>query len=203
MISGPKSYRDFRETGPWTCNLEAPRVWVSLWSLAGFVLRSPQLKSSATLVNSAAWFASYQLWFFKPCYLSFQFIIIIILLFDSLPLKSPIRQGDDNYVFIYLLFIFQENGAPLSEKVFSSLTSLVSFRGKKSGNEGMNQEPGNELEMVNGASKADKAVVEDGYQDDTSTFHKMEKIANAIDKASRFLFPFIFICFNIFYWTYY
>lgn len=96
-----------------------------------------------------------------------------------------------------------ENGAPLSEKVFSSLTSLVSFRGKKSGNEGMNQEPGNELEMVNGPSKADKAVVEDGYQDDASTFHKMEKIANAIDKASRFLFPFIFICFNIFYWTYY
>ena len=67
----------------------------------------------------------------------------------------------------------------------------------------MNQEPGNELEMVNGASKADKAVVEDGYQDDTSTFHKMEKIANAIDKASRFLFPVIFMCFNIFYWTYY
>ena len=104
---------------------------------------------------------------------------------------------------IYLLFIFQENGAPLSEKVFSSLTSIVSLRGKKAGNEGMNQEPGNELEMVNGASKADKAVVEDGYQDDASTFHKMEKIANAIDKASRFLFPFIFICFNIFYWTYY
>ena len=67
----------------------------------------------------------------------------------------------------------------------------------------MNKEPGNELEMVNGASKADNAVVEDGYQDDPSTFHKMEKIANAIDKASRFLFPFFFICFNIFYWTYY
>ena len=67
----------------------------------------------------------------------------------------------------------------------------------------MNQEPGNELEMANGASKADKAVVEVGYQDDASTVHKMEKIANAIDKASRFLFPFIFTCFNIFYWTYY
>ena len=67
----------------------------------------------------------------------------------------------------------------------------------------MNQEPGNELEMANGASKAEKAVVEVGYQDDASTVHKMEKIANVIDKASRFLFPFIFICFNIFYWTYY
>ena len=62
----------------------------------------------------------------------------------------------------------------------------------------MNKEPGNELEMVNGASKADNAVVEDGYQDDTSTFHKMEKIANAIDKASRFLFPF-FLYASIFF----
>ena len=132
---------------------------------------------------------------------------LLLLLFNSLSLQSPIRQGDNNYVFIYLfiylLSIFQENGVPLSEKVFSSQTSLVSFRGKKSGNEGMNKEPGNELEMVNGASKADNAVVEDGYHDDASTFHKMEKIANAIDKASRFLFPFFFICFNIFYWTYY
>ena len=107
------------------------------------------------------------------------------------------------YLLINLFFIFQENGAPLSEKIFSSLTSLVSFRSKKSGNDGMNQEPGNELEMVNGASKADKAVVEDGYHDDTNIFHKMEKIGNAIDKASRFLFPFFFTCFNIFYWTYY
>ena len=114
---GPEKLPGLSRNGPWTCTLEAPQVQVSPSSLAGFVLRSPGFKSSATLVNSAAWFASYQLWFFKPCYLSFKFVIIVILLFDSLSLKSPMRQGDDNYVYIYYLF-FRKMAPPSRKKSF-------------------------------------------------------------------------------------
>ena len=58
--------------------------------------------------------------------------------------------------------------------------------------------------MIDSATKDEKVVVDDGSQDGISkSGDKMAKIANAIDKTSRVLFPFVFICFNIFYWTYY
>ena len=111
---GPETLPGLSRNGRWTCTLEAPQVHVSPWPLAGFVLCSQEFKSSATLVINPVWLTSSQVGFFKPCYLSFKFIIIIILLFDSLSLKSPMRQGDDNYVFIYYLFF--RKTAPLSRK---------------------------------------------------------------------------------------
>ena len=63
----------------WTCNSEAPSS-SPLRPLAGFVLGSPEFKSSATIACKISnWFASYQLEF------------LTILLFVSLSLKSLIR----------------------------------------------------------------------------------------------------------------
>ena len=60
-----------------------------------------------------------------------------------------------------------------------------------------------DLEMVNRATKANKAVVDDGPLDNSTKNKKMSKIADAIDDTSRVLFPLVFIVYNIFYWTYY
>ena len=63
--------------------------------------------------------------------------------------------------------------------------------------------PEDDLEMVYRATKANKAVMDDGPSDDNTEDKKMSKIADAIDQASRVLFPLAFLCYNIFYWTYY
>ena len=60
-----------------------------------------------------------------------------------------------------------------------------------------------DLEMVYRATKANKAVMDDGTPDDRNEDKKMSKIADAIDQASRVLFPLVFLCYNVFYWTYY
>ena len=60
-----------------------------------------------------------------------------------------------------------------------------------------------DLEMVYRATKDNKAVVDDGPLDNSNENKKMSKIADAIDRASRVLFPLAFIAYNIFYWTYY
>ena len=60
-----------------------------------------------------------------------------------------------------------------------------------------------DLEMVYRANKANKAVVDDGPLDNSTENKKMSKIADAIDKTSRALFPLAFVAYNIFYWTYY
>lgn len=65
---------------------------------------------------------------------------------------------------------------------------------------------GDDLEMVYRATKVGKTVVDDNssIQRERSTKSKrMEMIASKIDKASRVLFPSVFILYNIFYWTYY
>ena len=60
-----------------------------------------------------------------------------------------------------------------------------------------------DLEMVHRATKADKSVVDDGSRLDSTKNERMERIAKSIDGISRFLFPFAFVCYNIFYWAYY
>ena len=60
-----------------------------------------------------------------------------------------------------------------------------------------------DLEMAHMTTKADKAMLDDGTAQDGDENEKIKKIANVIDHTSRFLFPFVFICYNIFYWTYY
>lgn len=65
---------------------------------------------------------------------------------------------------------------------------------------------GDDLEMVHRATKVGKIVVDDNssIQRERSTKSKrMEMIASKIDRASRVLFPSVFILYNIFYWTYY
>ena len=60
-----------------------------------------------------------------------------------------------------------------------------------------------DLEMTYRATKVDKSVVDDGSRQDSPKNERMERIAKAIDGISRFLFPFAFVCYNIFYWAYY
>lgn len=60
-----------------------------------------------------------------------------------------------------------------------------------------------DLEMVHRATKANKTVMDDGRLDQSAENKKVSKIADAIDKASRVLFPLAFIGYNVFYWTYY
>ena len=61
------------------------------------------------------------------------------------------------------------------------------------------------LEMVHRATKVGNMVVDDSsVQEIRSTNSKrMEMIADKIDRASRVIFPSIFILYNIFYWAYY
>lgn len=60
-----------------------------------------------------------------------------------------------------------------------------------------------DLEMTDRATKADKSVADDGSRQDSPKNERMERIAKSIDGISRFLFPFAFVCYNIFYWAYY
>ena len=59
------------------------------------------------------------------------------------------------------------------------------------------------LEMADNATKAKRMVSEDGTVDDSVETKYTEKMSNAIDSISRFLFPLAYITYNIFYWTYY
>ena len=60
-----------------------------------------------------------------------------------------------------------------------------------------------DLEMADRANKVNKIVLEDGPLDDSTQSKKLPKIADAIDKTSRILFPLAFVVYNIFYWAYY
>lgn len=60
-----------------------------------------------------------------------------------------------------------------------------------------------ELGIVYMATKTDSALLNAGSLEDGNKKRKMVKIANVIDNTSRFLFPFAFLCYNVFYWTYY
>ena len=62
---------------------------------------------------------------------------------------------------------------------------------------------GDDLELAYTATKANKVVMEDGSYEENEKKKAMEKIANAIDHTSRFLFPVAFTGYNIFYWSYY
>lgn len=61
-----------------------------------------------------------------------------------------------------------------------------------------------DIEMAFGATKASKFIMDDGIVDQTTiTSQRLTKRAEAIDKASRILFPLTFALYNIYYWTYY
>lgn len=58
--------------------------------------------------------------------------------------------------------------------------------------------------MSNDATKAGKFVVDDGIIDRSSIrSRRIIKRAEAIDNASRVLFPLTFVLYNVYYWTYY
>jgi len=60
-----------------------------------------------------------------------------------------------------------------------------------------------DLGIVHMATETDTTLLNDGSLEDSDKNRKMVKIANVIDNTSRFLFPFAFLCYNVFYWTYY
>lgn len=114
------------------------------------------------------------------------------------------------YCLFSFLFFFQKNDIPLSKRISSSLRSVIGSKTDISTPTSGNLQNGNvnvgsddDLEMVYRATKANKAVLDDGSLQDGIKNKRMEKIANAIDNTSRAFFPLAFFCFNIFYWTYY
>ena len=60
-----------------------------------------------------------------------------------------------------------------------------------------------DLEMVEQASKANKSVVDDAAIEEFIGTSKKEMAADYTDKASRVLFPLVFVIFNITYWSYF
>ena len=60
-----------------------------------------------------------------------------------------------------------------------------------------------DIEMADQASKANKSVMDDAAAEDFIGTSKKEKAADNIDKASRFIFPILFIAFNVVYWVYF
>ena len=60
-----------------------------------------------------------------------------------------------------------------------------------------------DIEMADQASKANKSVMDDSAVEDFMGTSKKETATDYIDKASRFLFPFLFIVFNVVYWVYF
>ncbi|KAL9959474.1 hypothetical protein ACROYT_G032800 [Oculina patagonica] len=104
---------------------------------------------------------------------------------------------------------FKKDKIPLSKRMSLSFKSLIGSRndvnspsanGDINGGTNMGSD---DIEMAYRATKANKAVVDDGPFDSSTKNKKMSKIADAIDNASRVLFPSAFIVYNIFYWTYY
>ena len=60
-----------------------------------------------------------------------------------------------------------------------------------------------DLEMVDHASKSDKSVVDDSSLADLIGKSKKETAAEFVDKVSRYLFPLLFIAFNVAYWVFF
>ena len=60
-----------------------------------------------------------------------------------------------------------------------------------------------DLEMVEQASKANKSVVDDAAIEEFIGTSNKEMAADYTDKASRVLFPLVFVIFNIIYWVYF
>ncbi|PFX21850.1 Gamma-aminobutyric acid receptor subunit beta-1 [Stylophora pistillata] len=104
---------------------------------------------------------------------------------------------------------YKKNDIPLRNRFWSSLRSVIGSNSPSSNspnggvsNIGCDVDG---LEMVHRATKVGNMVVDDSsVQEMTSTNSKrMEMIADKIDRASRVIFPSIFILYNIFYWAYY
>ena len=70
-------------------------------------------------------------------------------------------------------------------------------------NDDINKAVDDDLEMVFRANKASKTVVDDGSVFDLVGTNKKETAAVNIDKASRVLFPLLFVSFNAVYWVYF
>ena len=109
-----------------------------------------------------------------------------------------------------LSFFLQRHDIPLSKRITASLKSAICFNKggarssqSKNASEDASMNGGDDLEMVHTATKADKAVMQDGSYDGDKKKKAMESTAKAIDHTSRFFFPFAFVCYNIFYWSYY
>lgn len=109
----------------------------------------------------------------------------------------------------FFFFPFQTS-IPLSKRLSSSIKSVIGSKPNVSTLTSGNLRSGHlnmggdeDLEMTDRATKADKSVADDGSRQDSPKNERMERIAKSIDGISRFLFPFAFVCYNIFYWAYY
>ena len=61
----------------------------------------------------------------------------------------------------------------------------------------------NDLEMVSRRKTSSKSVMDDASVTELFGTSKKEAFACHIDKASRLLFPLLFVLFNVVYWVYF
>lgn len=98
---------------------------------------------------------------------------------------------------------------PLYRKISQSIkaaigTKDISKSPERNGRNGdMNMAVDDDLEMIFRANKASKTVVDDGSVADFIGTSKKESAADNIEKASRVLFPLLFVILNVVYWIYF
>jgi len=101
------------------------------------------------------------------------------------------------------------NQVPISKKISQSLKHVIGTNKrenppKMNGHVASNKSfEDDDLEMVEQASKANKSVVDDAAIEEFIGTSNKEMAADYTDKASRVLFPLVFVIFNIIYWVYF
>ncbi|XP_074610650.1 gamma-aminobutyric acid receptor subunit alpha-6-like [Acropora palmata] len=100
------------------------------------------------------------------------------------------------------------NATSLPSKISQTIKTVIATKRnpqlsvQQQGNGQTNRAADDDLEMVN-RKIASKMVVDDGPIDEFIGTSKKEAIAEFIDKASRLIFPLLFIVFNLVYWIYF
>jgi len=137
--------------------------------------------------------------------ISFSFVFLSLIECIIVYLFTKKAKGDDQKIKL------KKKNVRLSKRISSSIKSVIGSKTEVNTPTPHNLQNGivnmpasnDDLEMAHMTTNADKAMLDDGTAQDGDENEKIKKIANVIDHTSRFLFPFVFICYNIFYWTYY
>lgn len=106
-------------------------------------------------------------------------------------------------------FSAQKYEFPLPKRITAAVKSAITHRR----NGGSSTQPthvnGNiegaaeDFEMERTTIRVDKHVIEEESDECNAKTNGTAKTAFLVDRISRFLFPFAFICYNIYYWVYY
>lgn len=102
------------------------------------------------------------------------------------------------------------NGTPLPKQITRTIKSMIvskkngqSYVEEHNMNGEANRAGDNDLEMVSRRKTSSKSVMDDASVTELFGTSKKEAFACHIDKASRLLFPLLFVLFNVVYWVYF